>query len=167
VSRKYLHISPQQWGWVGGVFAIAYAVFEIPRDGADRFGLQLILTRIVVWWSAFTALTGALSGFLALLLLTFWFGPRKQSLAPCPSPLTAGKRAVKRGIDDAVRGLERLKRAKHSGLNPACFDEKLTLFETHCALLNSYFCNNVEGIELQDEVRFAKRNREHEKEERL
>jgi len=97
------------------------------------------------------------------LLPTFWFGPRKQSLAPCPSPLTAGKRAVKRGIDDAVRGLEWLKRAKHSGLNPAYFDEKLTLFETHRTLLNSYFCNNVEGIELQDEVRFAKRNREHEK----
>jgi hypothetical protein len=70
---------------------------------------------------------------------------------------------VNRGIDDAVRGLERFKRAKDSGLNPAYFDEKLTLFETHRALLNSYFCNNVEGIELQDEMRFAKRHREHEK----
>jgi hypothetical protein len=59
---------------------------------------------------------------------------------------------VNRGIDDAVRGLERLKRTKDSGLNPAYFDEKFTLFETHPALLNSYFCNNVEGIELQDEA---------------
>lgn len=48
-------------------------------------------------------------------------------------------------------------------MNPAYFDEKFTLFETHRALLNSYFCNNVEGIELQDEARFAKRHREHEK----
>jgi hypothetical protein len=70
---------------------------------------------------------------------------------------------VNRGIDDAVRGLERLKRAKDSGLNPAYFDEKLTLFEAHRALLNSYFCNNVEGIEVRDEARFAKRHREHEK----
>ena len=70
---------------------------------------------------------------------------------------------MNRGIDDAVRGLERLKRAKGSGLNPAYFDEKFTLFETHRALLNSYFCNNVESIELQDEARFAKRHREHEK----
>ena len=31
-------------------------------------------------------------------------------------------------------------------MNPAHFDEKFTLFETHRALLNSYFCNNVEGI---------------------
>jgi hypothetical protein len=70
---------------------------------------------------------------------------------------------VNRGIDDAVRGLERLKRAKDSGLNPAYFDGKFTLFETHRELLNSYFCNNVEGIELQDEAHFAKRHREHEK----
>ncbi len=70
---------------------------------------------------------------------------------------------VNRGIDDAVRGLERLKRAKDSGLNPAYFDEKLTLFETHRALLNGCFCNNVEGSERRDEARFAKRHREHEK----
>ena len=70
---------------------------------------------------------------------------------------------VNRGIDDAVRGLERLKRATESGLNPAYFDEKLTLFELHRALLNSCFCNNVEGGELRDEARFAKRHREQEK----
>ena len=70
---------------------------------------------------------------------------------------------VNRGIDDAVRGLERLKRATESGLNQAYFDEKLTLFELHRALLNSCFCNNVEGSELRDEARFAKRHREHEK----
>src|SRR5207245_3690827 len=70
---------------------------------------------------------------------------------------------VNRGIDDAVRGLERLKRAKDSGLKPNYLDEKLTLFEMHRALLNSFFCNNVEGSELRDETRFAKRHREHEK----
>jgi hypothetical protein len=68
-----------------------------------------------------------------------------------------------RGIDDAVRGLERLKRAKDSGLNPAYFDERLTLFEVHRALLNSYFCNSVDGIELRDEACLAKGHREHEK----
>jgi hypothetical protein len=48
-------------------------------------------------------------------------------------------------------------------LNPAYFDEKLTLFEVHRALLNGCFCNNVEGSERRDEARFAKRHREHEK----
>ena len=36
---------------------------------------------------------------------------------------------VNRGIDDAVRGLERLKRAKDSGLTAPYIDEKLTLTE--------------------------------------
>jgi hypothetical protein len=70
---------------------------------------------------------------------------------------------VNRGIDEAVRGLERLKRARDSGLNPAYFDEKLTLFETHRALLNGCFCNNVESCEHRDEARFEKRQREYQK----
>jgi len=70
---------------------------------------------------------------------------------------------INRGIDDAVRGVERLKRAQDSGLKLGYLDEKLTLFEMHRALLNSYFCNNVESSELRDEARFAKRHREHEK----
>lgn len=70
---------------------------------------------------------------------------------------------VNRGIDDAVRGLERLKRAKESGLKGSYFDEKLTLFEMHRALLNGYFCNNIESSEQWDEARFGKLHREYEK----
>lgn len=70
---------------------------------------------------------------------------------------------VNRGIDEAVRGLDRLKRAKDSGLNPAYFDEKLTLFEVHRALLNGCFCNNVESCELRDEALFEKKHREYRK----
>src|ERR1700723_3070871 len=70
---------------------------------------------------------------------------------------------VNQGIDKAVRGLERLKRAKDSGLNPAYFDEKLTLFEVHRALLNSCFCNKIESSEHRDEARFEKRHREYQK----
>ena len=48
--QEYLRIGPQQWGWVVGVFAIAYAAFEIPGGWmADRFGPRIILTRIVLW----------------------------------------------------------------------------------------------------------------------
>jgi hypothetical protein len=70
---------------------------------------------------------------------------------------------VNRGIDDAVRGLERLKRTQDSGLDPAYIDEKLTLFEVHRALLNGCFCNKVESSEQRDEARFEKRHREYEK----
>ena len=46
---------------------------------------------------------------------------------------------VNRGVDEAVRGLERLKRAKDSQLDSSCFDEELVVFEDHRARLNSYF----------------------------
>jgi len=48
--QEYLHIGPHQWGWVVGVFAIAYAVFEIPGGWmGDRFGPRITLTRSVLW----------------------------------------------------------------------------------------------------------------------
>ena len=70
-----LHISPEAWGWVTGVFALSYALFEIPSGAmGDRLGPRRVLTRIVLWWSAFTTLTGAVSNYLLLLLTRFCFG---------------------------------------------------------------------------------------------
>lgn len=81
--QEYLHIGPQQWGWVVGVFAIAYAVFEIPGGWmGDRFGPRIILTRIVLWWSAFTALTGAVSTYPLLLLTRLSFGAGEAGAFP-------------------------------------------------------------------------------------
>ena len=59
-------------------------------------------------------------------------------------------RLVNRGVDEAVRGLERLKRAKNSQLDSACFDEELVVFEDHRARLNSYFCSALQRSEQQD-----------------
>jgi len=70
---------------------------------------------------------------------------------------------VNRGVDEAVRGLERLKRAKESQLNPSYFDEELVLFEDHRARLNSFFCSALQRSELQDSARFGTRYREYEK----
>jgi hypothetical protein len=69
---------------------------------------------------------------------------------------------VNRGIDEAVQGLERLKRAKDSGLDPASFDEKVTLFEIYRASLNGYFCNNVGRNEDLDVSRFERKHRQYE-----
>jgi MFS family permease len=41
-----------------------------------------VLTRIVVWWSVFTALTGACSGFLTLLVVRFLFGAGEAGAFP-------------------------------------------------------------------------------------
>ncbi|MGD0955686.1 MAG: MFS transporter [Candidatus Acidiferrales bacterium] len=70
-----LHISPEAWGWVTGVFALSYGLFEIPTGAlGDRIGPRKVLTRIVLWWSVFTSLTGAVSNYFLLLLIRFCFG---------------------------------------------------------------------------------------------
>lgn len=81
--QSELGITPEMWGWVVGVFAIAYGAFEIPSGAmGDRLGPRRVLTRIVVWWSAFTALTGAVSGYPALLAVRFLFGAGEAGAYP-------------------------------------------------------------------------------------
>lgn len=78
-----LGISTERWGWVVGAFTISYALFEIPTGVmGDRLGSRLVLTRIVVWWSAFTTLTGAVSNFYALLATRFFFGAGEAGAYP-------------------------------------------------------------------------------------
>jgi sugar phosphate permease len=78
-----LGIDPIGWGWVTGMFTVAYCLFEIPTGMmGDRLGPRRVLTRIVVWWSAFTALTGAATGFYPLLLTRFLFGAGEAGAFP-------------------------------------------------------------------------------------
>jgi MFS transporter, ACS family, glucarate transporter len=81
-----LHLSPQDWGLVSGAFAIAYMLFEIPSGHlADRFGARLMVTRIVLWWSAFTALTGLASALWPLVVIRFLFGVGEAGAYPTAS----------------------------------------------------------------------------------
>lgn len=76
-------LGPQQWGLVTGAFAIAYALFEIPSGYlADRFGARSMLVRIVLWWSLFTALTGAAFKLWALVAVRFLFGAGEAGAYP-------------------------------------------------------------------------------------
>ena len=73
--QEALHIGPVGWGWVAGIFTLSYAAFEIPSGAlGDRIGPRRVLTRIVVWWSVFTSLTGMVTGYYPLLLTRFLFG---------------------------------------------------------------------------------------------
>lgn len=73
--QQSLDISDEQMGLVFGAFWLAYALFEIPGGWmGDRIGARFTLTRIVVAWSIFTALTGAATGFYSLLVYRFLFG---------------------------------------------------------------------------------------------
>src|SRR5512143_2951370 len=55
-----LHLSSvADLNWVFAAFTLAYALCEIPSGWlGDVFGPRRVLIRIVLWWSAFTALTG-------------------------------------------------------------------------------------------------------------
>jgi sugar phosphate permease len=78
-----LHISSQAWGWVTSLFFISYAAFEIPTGAlGDRIGPRRVLTRIVMWWSAFTSLTGVVSSYWLLLLVRFCFGMGEAGAYP-------------------------------------------------------------------------------------
>jgi ACS family glucarate transporter-like MFS transporter len=69
--------------WVMMAFTLAYGLFEVPTGRlGDRHGSRAVLTRIVVWWSVFTALTGACSGFLPLVLVRFLFGAGEAGAFP-------------------------------------------------------------------------------------
>jgi MFS family permease len=81
--QESLGISPQAWGWVVGIFAASYALFEIPTGRmGDRIGARRVLTRVVLWWSAFTALTGITSNYYVLLLTRFCFGAGEAGALP-------------------------------------------------------------------------------------
>lgn len=81
--QDVLHISPEQWGWVGTVFSLGYGLFEVPTGHwGDRFGARRILTRIVLWWSAFTVLTGLAATYPLLLIVRFLFGAGEAGAFP-------------------------------------------------------------------------------------
>ena len=81
--RGELGLSPAQMGWVFSAFTLAYAAFEIPSGRlGDVFGPRQVLTRIVIWWSAFTALTGVAWNFGSLLVMRFLFGMGEAGAYP-------------------------------------------------------------------------------------
>jgi MFS transporter, ACS family, glucarate transporter len=62
---------------------LAYGLFEVPTGWlGDRQGGRRILTRIVVWWSVFTVLTGAATGFVTLVAVRFLFGAGEAGAFP-------------------------------------------------------------------------------------
>jgi MFS family permease len=78
-----LNLSDKQMGLVFGAFWLAYALFEIPSGRlGDRFGARFTITRIVLAWSLFTALTGAAVGFYSLLVYRFLFGAGEAGAYP-------------------------------------------------------------------------------------
>ena len=81
--REELHLSAVQMGWVFSAFTLAYAIFEIPSGWlGDTIGPRKVLTRIVLWWSAFTMATGGAWSYISLLTFRFLFGAGEAGAFP-------------------------------------------------------------------------------------
>ncbi|MGC2400251.1 MAG: MFS transporter [Acidobacteriaceae bacterium] len=78
-----LRLSSIQMGYAFSVFSLAYGIFEMPMGWlGDRLGQRKMITRIVACWSAFTALTGMVGGYLGLLAVRFAFGAAEAGAFP-------------------------------------------------------------------------------------
>src|SRR5262245_46879311 len=90
-----LGFSNNEMGWIFSAFTVGYMLFEVPGGWmGDRWGARRVLTRIVLCWSLFTALTGCVWGFSlqfgllavnslsTLLLIRFLFGVGEAGAYP-------------------------------------------------------------------------------------
>jgi sugar phosphate permease len=78
-----LGLTMLQMSLVFSAFTLAYSLFEVPSGWlGDVMGPRRVLTRIVLWWSAFTMLTGAAQGNRSLLLIRFLFGAGEAGAFP-------------------------------------------------------------------------------------
>jgi ACS family glucarate transporter-like MFS transporter len=78
-----LNLSVLQMSVVFSAFTLAYSIFEIPSGWlGDVKGSRSVLTRIVLWWSAFTMLTGAARSYGSLVVIRFLFGAGEAGAFP-------------------------------------------------------------------------------------
>ncbi len=81
--QRDLSMSSSLMGLVLGIFAIGYALFQIPSGWiADRLGPRKALTIVVSVWSVFTALTGAARNAIQMMALRFLFGVGEAGAFP-------------------------------------------------------------------------------------
>ena len=69
-GEDQLGLTEQEMGFVFSAFVIGYALFQIPGGWlGDRWGIRVVLTIALIWWSCFTAWTAiAATSFLAVPL---------------------------------------------------------------------------------------------------
>ena len=97
-------LTDQRMGYVFGIFAIGYALFQIPAGWfSDRAGPRRALTIVVIIWSVFTALTGAVFTAISLLVVRFLFGVGEAGAYPgATRALYSWLPAKERGIGQGI-----------------------------------------------------------------
>jgi len=83
MQRDISGLDDQMMGFVFGIFAVGYALFQIPAGWfSDAVGPRRALTIVVIIWSLFTALTGAVYTAIGLLIVRFLFGVGEAGAYP-------------------------------------------------------------------------------------
>jgi ACS family glucarate transporter-like MFS transporter len=78
-----LGLTRVQMGWAFAAFNWAYAIFEVPGGWlGDRIGPRRVLTRVVLWWSFFTAFTGWVWNAPSLIVTRALFGAGEAGCFP-------------------------------------------------------------------------------------
>ena len=78
-----LNMNKTQFGMLASVFAASYALMQVPAGiMAEKFGPKKMLTFALVWWSAFTILTGVVKNHGLLYTMRFLFGVGEGPMYP-------------------------------------------------------------------------------------
>src|SRR3954452_4714097 len=78
-----LNLSKVEMSFVFSAFAVAYAGFELVSAWwGERVGPRRVLTRIVIWWSCLTMITGTAWSYSSLLGIRFLFGAGEAGAWP-------------------------------------------------------------------------------------
>jgi MFS transporter, ACS family, glucarate transporter len=91
-------------GLVFSLFGWGYGLFQVPAGWlVDRIGPRRMLSAIVIWWSAFTVLTGFAWNAASLMVIRFLFGVGQAGAFPSATRafsrwLAASERGFAQGI---------------------------------------------------------------------
>jgi ACS family glucarate transporter-like MFS transporter len=81
-----LGIGDVAFGFIFGVFALGYALGQVPSGwAADRFGPRAFLAAIVIAWSLFTGLTALMVAVPMLIAVRLLFGLAEAGIYPTAS----------------------------------------------------------------------------------
>ncbi|MEK5461436.1 MFS transporter [Staphylococcus sp. FSL K6-0099] len=80
---KDLGMTKTQFGLLASFFSLGYAFMQVPSGMlAEKFGPRKMITIALVWWSAFTILTGMIKHHGLLYFVRFLFGVGEAPMYP-------------------------------------------------------------------------------------
>ncbi|AVP36316.1 MFS transporter [Staphylococcus felis] len=78
-----LNLTKTQFGYLASFFALGYALMQVPSGIlAEKFGPKKMLSIALLWWSAFTILTGVVKNHGLLFFVRFLFGVGEAPMYP-------------------------------------------------------------------------------------